>query len=301
MERKSMRLKPTCRSLVMGMAIATSATACARAPSTDQERNPAMSEATQTGRTVNGHTYTDAPVDVKLGPNTFRIPANYLDSQIAPWPGEGVTLVIEWPGMGPTAPGARRHPRTNDFRKEIHASVGYVDRVPMESLLARYASNEAITRDNSVERTDPRNRLDLRIAKPESNGLTPYSIDEEKMPAYLAAYKAHYGQDDPRNLAYEPDWYVARDDSGNITTFIKCDRTDFRGDGVRLEGNEVVSIENEVAAGCFHYVVDIENKLSFRLDYKRAFVRDWKRIEDAFKRILSQSKVGISQHRATEQ
>lgn len=48
-----------------------------------------MSGATQTGRTLNGHTYTDAPVDVKLGPNTFRIPANYLDSQIAPWPGRG--------------------------------------------------------------------------------------------------------------------------------------------------------------------------------------------------------------------
>ena len=58
-----------------------------------------MSGATPTGRTINGHTYTDAPVDVKLGPNTFRIPANYLDSQIAPWPGEGVTLVIEWPDM----------------------------------------------------------------------------------------------------------------------------------------------------------------------------------------------------------
>ncbi len=60
-----------------------------------------MPDNVTTGRTINGHTYSDAPVDVKLGPNTFRIPANYLDSQIAPWPGEGVTLVIEWPGMTP--------------------------------------------------------------------------------------------------------------------------------------------------------------------------------------------------------
>ncbi|HEL5404232.1 TPA: hypothetical protein UOJ25_004403, partial [Stenotrophomonas maltophilia] len=95
------------RCLMLALAVAVSAGACARPPSTEHERNPAMSGATQTGRTINGHTYTDAPVEVKLGPNTFRIPANYLDSQIAPWPGEGVTLVIEWPDMKPTLPGAR--------------------------------------------------------------------------------------------------------------------------------------------------------------------------------------------------
>ncbi len=35
-----------------------------------------MSGTVTTGRTINGHTYSDAPVDVTLGPNTFRIPAN---------------------------------------------------------------------------------------------------------------------------------------------------------------------------------------------------------------------------------
>lgn len=63
-----------------------------------------MSGTVTTGRTINGHTYSDAPVDVKLGPNTFRIPANYLDSQIAPWSIEVVTLVIEWPDMTPPRP-----------------------------------------------------------------------------------------------------------------------------------------------------------------------------------------------------
>lgn len=92
-----------------------------------------MSGTVTTGRTINGHTCSDAPVDVMLGPNTFRIPANYLDSQIAPWQREGVTLVIEWPNMTPTPPGARATPRRNDFRKEIHASINSVDRVPIEA------------------------------------------------------------------------------------------------------------------------------------------------------------------------
>lgn len=97
-------------------------------------------------------------MDVKLGPNTFRIPANYLDSQIAPWPGEGVSLVIEWPDMKPTALGARANPRTNDFRKEISVLINYVDRAPIERMLERYSSNDSITEDGSVEEPDPRER-----------------------------------------------------------------------------------------------------------------------------------------------
>ncbi|MBB5880183.1 hypothetical protein GGR74_001331 [Xanthomonas arboricola] len=251
-----------------------------------------MPDNVTTGRTINGHTYSDAPVDVKLGPNTFRIPANYLDSQIAPWPGEGVTLVIEWPDMTPTPPGARANPRTNDFRKEIHASIDYVDRVPIEALLARYSSNEAITEPDSVERGDPVDRLDLRIAQPETLGLTPYAIDEEKMAVYVKAYEARYSKPPTRNPAFEDDWYVARDSGGNLTTFIKCDSAKFRKDGIRLEGDQVIDEEEPVIAGCTHYLVDVENKLSITLNYHRAFLRDWKRMEKAIRDVLARTKVG---------
>lgn len=249
-----------------------------------------MSGATQTGRTLNGHTYTDAPVDVKLGPNTFRIPANYLDSQIAPWPGEGVTLVIEWPDMKPTLPGARANPRTNDFRKEISVRINYVDRVPIEALMERYASNEALTEPDSVERGDPRDRLDLRIPQSETMGLTPYAIDEAAMMEFAKRYEARYGKPPVRNPAYERDWYVARQADGRINTFIKCDAKGFRQDGVRLEGDQVISVQDEVAAGCVHYFVDGDNKLSVVLDYKRAFLKDWKRMEDAVKDVITRTR-----------
>ncbi|SYZ54664.1 hypothetical protein CPBF426_28040 [Xanthomonas arboricola pv. juglandis] len=250
-----------------------------------------MPDHVTTGRTINGHTYSDAPVDVKLGPNTFRIPANYLDSQIAPWPGEGVTLVIEWPDMTPTPPGARANPRTNDFRKEISVRINYIDRVPIETSLERHSSNEAITEANSVERRDPRQRLDLRLAQQDTLGLTPYAIDEAKMLTYSKEYEDRYGKPPIRNPAYEDDWYVARDSSGGLITFIKCDSTKFRGDGVRLEGSEVVHEKGAVAASCVHYFSDIENKLSITLNYKRAFLKDWKHMEDAVRNVLARTKV----------
>ncbi|MDV2449545.1 Smlt3025 familytype IV secretion system inhibitor [Xanthomonas hortorum] len=280
------------RYLTLALAVTLTGSACARTPPTEQEGSSNMSKTVHTGRIINGHTYSDAPVDVKLGPNTFRIPANYLDSQIAPWPGEGVTLIIEWPDLTPTPPGARANPRTNDFRKEIAVAIDYVDRIPIETLLARYSSNEKRTEAGSVERGNPVDRLDLRIAQPETLGLTPYAIDEAKMAAYSKAYEDHYGKPPIRNPAFEDDWYVARDSSGSLITFIKCDSRKFRGDGVRLEGDEVVHEEGAVAASCVHYFSDIENKLSISLNYKRAFLKDWKRMEDAVRSVLARTKAG---------
>ncbi|WP_184439739.1 hypothetical protein [Xanthomonas cannabis] len=287
-----MHMMSSGRCLALALAVAVTGSACARTPSPEHKRTSPMPDNVTTGRTINGHTYSDAPVEVKLGPNTFRIPANYLDSQIAPWPGEGVTLVIEWPDMTPTPPGARANPRTNDFRKEIHASIDYVDRVPIEALLARYSSNEAITEPDSVERGDPVDRLDLRIAQPEILGLTPYAIDEEKMAVYVKAYEARYSKPPTRNPAFEDDWYVARDSGGNLTTFIKCDSVKFRKDGIRLEGDQVIDEEGPVVAGCTHYLVDVEDKLSITLNYHRAFLRDWKRMEKAIRDVLARTKVG---------
>ncbi|UAU35709.1 hypothetical protein [Xanthomonas campestris] len=286
-----MHMMSSGRCLALALAVAVTGSACARTPSPEQKRTSPMSDTVTTGRTINGHTYSDAPVDVKLGPNTFRIPANYLDSQIAPWPGEGVTLVIEWPNMTPTPPGARANPRTNDFRKEISVRINYIDRVPIETSLERHSSNEAITEANSVERRDPRQRLDLRLAQQNTLGLTPYAIDEAKMLAYSKEYEERYGKPPIRNPAYEDDWYVARDSSGGLITFIKCDSTKFRGDGVRLEGAEVIHEKGAVAASCVHYFSDIENKLSITLNYKRAFLKDWKRMEDAVKTVLARTKV----------
>ncbi|WP_426787789.1 hypothetical protein [Xanthomonas campestris] len=286
-----MHMMSSGRCLALALAVAVTGSACARTPSPEQKRTSPMSGTVTTGRTINGHTYSDAPVDVKLGPNTFRIPANYLDSQIAPWPGEGVTLVIEWPDMTPTPPGARANPRTNDFRKEISVRINYIDRAPIETSLERHSSNDAITEANSVERQDPRQRLDLRLAQQDTLGLTPYAIDEAKMLAYSKEYEERYGKPPIRNPAYEDDWYVARDSSGGLITFIKCDSTKFRGDGVRLEGAEVVHEKGAVAASCVHYFSDIENKLSITLNYKRAFLKDWKRMEDAVKTVLARTKV----------
>jgi hypothetical protein len=279
------------RCLTVALAVALSASACARTPPTEHKGTSNMSEATETGRTVDGYTYTNAPVEVKLGPHIFRIPANYLDSQIAPWPGEGVSLVIEWPDMKPTPPGARANPRANDFRKEIRVLIDYVDRIPIETSLERHASNEAITEAGSVERGDPSDRLDLRVPQPERFGLIPYDIDEARMAEYARVYEAKYGRPHPRNPASEDDWYIARSSNGALATFIKCDSAKESGDGLVVNGEELVDSQGDTVAGCVHYIVDLENSLSISLNYNRVFLKDWRAMELAVRDVLNRYKV----------
>lgn len=285
-----MRALQSGRWVLAALAIALSTSACGQAPQQPERRAAEpLPAGVEQGRTVNGRTYTNAPVDVKLGPNTFRIPANYLDSQIAPWPGEGVTLVIEWPDMKPTYPGARVHPRTNDFRKEIQVLVNYVDRVPIETLLAFTSSNERTTETGSLEREDPSDRLDLRVAQPEQMGLTPYSIDEGRMDVYVKRYQAKYGSSYRRGRYSDRDWFVGRSSDGDIATLIKCDRERDTDDGAKV-GAGAAGTRTLPLAGCVHYIVDLENSLSISLHYTRDFLPKWKTMEVAVRSVLDESK-----------
>lgn len=285
-----MNVTTTGRCLTVALAFALGASACTRTTTTEPAGTATEVAPVQRGRTINGHTYTDAPVEVKLGPNTFRIPANYFDSQIGPF-GEGLSLKLEWPDMTPTAPGARAAPRTNDFRNEISVLVDYIDRLPIEGAMRRRVTNDGHTDEGALERRDPAERLELRVAQPERMGLIPYTIDQGLRAAYAKDYQARYGRPLTRNLAFEPDWYVARSSDGEISTFIKCDNADHRADGVVLDGDQVVSQAGVIAAGCTHYMVDLQNSLSISLSYKRAFLKDWKRMETAVRDVLARYRV----------
>ena len=101
-------------------------------------------------------------------------------------------------------------------------------------------------------------------------GLTPHAIDEAKMVVYAKKYEARYGKP-PAQSRLRKRLVHRTSGDGRISSFIKCDGEEFRGDGVRLEGREVISEPGEVAAGCVRYFVDIDNKLSVSLDYKERF------------------------------
>jgi len=269
-----------------------SATACAKAPSTEKDHNgTAMSEDATNPRTVGGHTYTTQPVEAILGPHRFMFPANLYYNQIGPFADGGVMLTVFWPDFEAAPPGDRPVRKTQDSRRQVLIELHYLDSVPITDYLARRSSNEATTEAGSLERRDPVERLDLRIAQPERWGLTPYAID----PSLLADYAKDSEQklDVPyvHNPNMEPDWYVARSRDGQLSTFISCDPEDRIPDGLIAHGKTLERAEGEGVAMCSHSLVDLDDSITIEMNYARVMLSDWQRIEHTVRGLLRRYRV----------
>lgn len=249
-----------------------------------------MSEATQS-RTIDGYTYTADPVEATLGPHRYAFPANLYDNQMGPASGGRVGLTIMWPGLQAAPPGTRPSRSMADHYRAIGISIDYIDAVPIRELLDRRASTESTTEEDSVNRQDPRRRLDLRKPDAPQYGLTPYLIDEENMAAFSKDYEKQRGESLTRNQKLEDEWYVARDANGDLATFIKCNQPQGGKQELVIEGDLLVPDEASEVATCTHYIVDQDNQLSLALSYPRVLLKDWSAIEGAARDVLNQYKV----------
>lgn len=280
------------RCLALALAAALYTTACVQGPSFDRtEVEAVLTENPAESRTMDGYTYTTTPVEAKIGPHRFAFPANYYDDQIGPAIGGGVGLTLMWPELDAAPPGTRSTRSMSDHHRAISMSIDYVDAVPIGSLLQRRTSTESKTEDGSIERQDPRNRLDMRRPAPEQFGLTPYAIDEDRMAGYSKTYSDQRGRPPVRNPRFEDDWYIARSDGDTVSTFIKCDQPQDGRLGLEIKGASLVSDGADRVASCSHYFVDQADSLSLTLFYPRVLLKDWKSIEDAARDMLARYRI----------
>lgn len=287
-----MRVMSSGRCVMLALAAAVCTSACAKAPTMEQaNKEEKMSDQTTQSRTIDGYTYTTGPVEAQLGPHRYAFPANLYDNQMGPAPGGAVGLTIMWPGLQAAPPGTRPSRSMADHYRAIGISIDYIDAVPIRELLQRRTSTESTTEDGSVNREDPRRRLDLRKPDATQYGLTPYLIDEEKMAAFSKEYQKQRGESLIRNQKLEDEWYVARNDLGELATFIKCNHPQDGKQGLVIEGDLFVPDDAPEVATCTHYIVDLDNQLSLALSYPRVLLKDWSAIEGAARNVLNRYKV----------
>lgn len=253
------------------------ATACARGSSDAVSKEDAMQTTGQarTGRTIDGYTYTDAPVEARLGPHVFRFPANYYRDQMGPNFDGSFSLLVQWPDLEPLPPGERSGQDMETFDKQITIAPAYVEKVPIETRLE--ASTMPMASPGTLEYDDPRDRIDLMLAQPERYGLVPYVIDATKLASYAQRFEVEMGI--PAGTARESykDWFVGRDGNGRLTTVIQCDHEPLAGDDRR--------------PGCTHDFVVASLKLRVSIDYGREYLPGWKKIEDRARELLDRHRV----------
>ncbi len=222
------------------------------------------------------HGYNELPVEARLGPHRFRIPANYFRDQIGPDFQGGWELMVQWPDLEPLPPGKRSGQSFETFEKTISISPDYVDRVPIETLMEAYANVDEA--GEPPERQDPSDRLYLMLAQPERNGLIPYIVDQKALDAYADAEAFRLGMTRrPTGRESYKDWFVRRDADGRLQTLIRCDHEREPGE----ESNPV----------CDHSFVIPDLNAVVRISYLRDYLASWERIENKARELIGQLRV----------
>lgn len=221
------------------------------------------------------HGYNDHPVEARLGPHRFRIPANYFRDQIGPDFQGNFSLLVQWPDLEPLPPGKRSGQDMETFDRQITISPDYVDRVPIETLLERMTL--PIAPPNSPSQEDPSRRLDLMLPQAERDGLTPYVVDTKRLAEYDAAESARLGVPVRRTPDSYQDWFVRHDAGGHLVTLIRCDREPAPGDHRK--------------AGCVHDFTIPELRIAISIDYGREYLSGWQRIEDRARALIAKYRI----------
>ncbi|MEA9656179.1 hypothetical protein ABFU65_21220 [Xanthomonas campestris pv. raphani] len=216
-----------------------------------------------------------------LGPYKLHIPANYFDDQMGPNFDGSFGLYLEYPELNAFAPGERAHLKLDVATRTVNIGYRYLDHVEPDAYLQRQYTPDGAAHDA------PEADINTRTKGEEVDGLTPYY-------ANVAAYREHYLAQGlkPSNsimaASYYKDWYVSRDAQGNIETIIKCTSREVEQSGVEYRDGKLARSKEQELPTCTHVFVIPEMKVAVEIDYVRAALKDWKKIQDRARSALKE-------------
>lgn len=218
--------------------------------------------------------YSEKLVPAKLGPNTFMFPMNLYSNQTGPDFQGSVGLMLKWPDLLPYPPGSIA---SATFRDEMNDNSILINVRYLEHRSARDVVQASIKPRSYEAPDDPRNRIDLRRHGDPVFGLDTYYIDVDRLMSFLREQGSPSGRD--RVLELADDWYIRRDSKGEVESLIVCTTGEIRG--ARLIAGKLENTPVGTSRGaCLHTFFLPSSNLLVEIRYLRAFLVDWKRIED---------------------
>ena len=292
--RRRSTIPDTVSILAVGFFAAASLSACVFE---NPRARVAPPSATETGAPAM-HTQSDEPAALqalhapdttpiaRIGPHRYRFPANAYADQRGPYPDGTVALILLWPSLEPAAPGrlpARGEP-DHDARVRIGVVATGADGA--DAALARLVSPDP---SEPAQRDDPARNLDLRLRGEAVHGLTPYAVDREAAIDFLRRRSDAAAPDAFEDPGFG-DWYLVR--SGErLTTVIVCDDRRL-GDGLQVVDGRLRRIADaDGIATCAHHFAIADGELLVSVDYPRAVLHDWRRVEDAVRGLFDRHRI----------
>ena len=264
--------------------------ACARSaeqtPTTSSPKEDDMTEQPSDSQAGTDAAKTDEGplVDAQVGPHRFRIPARYFDNQMGPEFDGSFGLFLEWPRLEPFPAGVRSSLKLDVALRQIDISPGEV-RTDVHTLLDRKVARVNLgppsPNDGSAEKDG------VRVQGDAIYGLTPYYTDFSRLTAFN---RKKYGENtaaNDRQSTFNDDWYLSRAANGQLSTVIRCTSREIQSDGVFIDGSTVKSDGSDTyIPSCTHSIVLPEHGIGVEISYLRAFLKDWKAIEDRARQLI---------------
>lgn len=230
-------------------------------------------------------------VDAVLGNHMYRFPYGTLQNIEPPAPNAPLELNLPVRGeLQPSSTAPKRDAIVETMLAHIPMTVSFSDRPSVVELLHRKVVNDDSSVVGSLERRDPRERLELRVKGRAWNGLVPYTVDEDLMTQFARDYQTRYGRALTRQKSFEPDWLIGLSPDGGIATVISCDPADSMQAPASLSARPM-NVSPGAWAGCIHYFIDPTRQLFYQMTYNRQLLGNWKQMEDAAKETMARAQM----------
>ena len=231
--------------------------------------------------------YNEQLRDACVGPTHFRFPANMFRDQMGPDFQGNFTLVLMWPDLQPAAPGKLNGQPMEQVMARVRIIPYHVDRVPIETVLER--STRPIPGTESPQ--DPTRSLALRDRQPARFGLTPFYVNPQRFADFHADQSRRFGNKSRAKIEDTQDWYLYHDNTGRLTTLIRCD-SHLEPDGYAIQGRQLVKIPNDPTnAQCTHRFVMKDIKADISISYPRALLSEWMKFETRARALFTENRI----------
>lgn len=260
--------------------------ACARQPEPKPvERTQTNEQGCTRQRSVGPQDPFADPAPLKqacLGPHLLEIPQNYFYNQIGTEHDGSYALALEYPSLQPFKPGERMQLKVDVSVRTVMVDYTYIDRIDVREALRRnYIPME-------YKKDDPEESLEGRVGGQSVYGLSPYYLD-------MDVVRAHYrNKGFPENASVmkperHTDWFLSRDESGEVATVIKCTAREVTISGVEYRDGKMVKSREIGYADCKHTFMIASLDTLIRIEYPREGLKRWREIEQRARDLLAES------------
>lgn len=275
-------LRMTAKTRWLALFVTAACTACASS----------QPEAAPGARAAGDHGATDERIDVRLGPHRLAFAASYLRFGMAPDNDTTIELVMTMPDLAPL----QREPPMGSLEgaEKVEVWVHAQDDASMRRVFSDWMDLKG-----SDAKPDPLSGDQPRIKGDTVSGLVPFYLDLAALRRQAEARGEKPDTVANPHRAYNRDWYLAYDAEGTPVSFIECtpkalDDGLERTDG-RLRRRDAGN--TDVVADCNHKFAIANLNASVSVAYARAFLSEWRRIEDSVRRTIEQARIRSSRQR----